>query len=156
VRYARITAPPVAGGQAPQPFILGDDAIARGPGSRFIVGGWPGWNQLTEDITYLDSAFCRNFAWGNRNTIFSLVCEYEFADESACFLFVCRLPLLCPGAGLLEMGVTGTGGGSVSYPYAVIQSVTPVIGQNDGQVVSTRLRFNIAAGAPALATESPT
>lgn len=146
MRYARITPVTGFGGQAAQPFILGDDTIARGPGSRYIVAGWPGVDQVTYNPLYLDQPYAANFAWGNRQITFSLTCEYEFASEEQCYLFVIQLPQNLPMGGLLEMGVKGKA--SVRYAAAVIQRVVPVIGANEGQVVATRLRYDIAAGKP--------
>ncbi len=148
MRYAKITPTIGIGGQASQPFILGNDAIARGPGSRYIVAGWPGVEQIVQNIQYLDQAFNANLPWGNRAISFSLVCEYEFDDEDACFLFVCRLPQILPMSGLLEMGTLE--GGGVRYPFACIRNVSPVIGATEGQVVSTRLRYDIDAGRPVI------
>lgn len=108
--------------------------------------GWPGVDQVIQSIPYLGGNYQRNLPQYNRSITYSLICEYEFASESACFLFVCQLPLLCPLAGLLEMGIVN--GAKVSYPNALIERIVPVIGTDEGQVVSTRLRYDIVAGAP--------
>lgn len=150
MRYAHITAPAVAGGNAPSPFILGDDALARGPGSRYIIAGWPGFEVQVQKLPYIGAPYMDQLPRGLRDITFSLVCEYEFASESDCFLFVINLPQICPIYGGLQMGVTGAGGGgTVFYPSATISRVTPVMGQSDPQVVSTRIQYDINAGHPA-------
>ena len=108
--------------------------------------GWPGLEQLDQSIAYLGKQFQTNLAWGNKNVSFQLLAEYEFVDESECFLFTCRLPLDCPTEGALEMGVVD--GGRVLFPKAVIRSVKPVVGASDPTVVSMRLLYDINAGAP--------
>lgn len=152
MRYARITPSAVPGAGAPVPWIMADDSLARGPGSRFLVAGWPGLEQLTQAINYLNNPYQTNLSWGNRDIRFTLVCEYEFASESDCFVFVTTLPLRCPLTGFLEMGVIGTDGASVVYPNAHIKRVLPTVGQSDPQVVSMRLQYDIEAGAPGSVT----
>lgn len=114
------------------------------------MAGWPAWKQITQSIPYLYNPYAVNFAWGNREVAFSLVCEYEFADESDCFLFNCTLPQVCPAYGALLMGIVGGGGGTVFYPNATIARVVPIIGAAEGQVVTTRIRYDIEAGAPSI------
>lgn len=146
MRYAQITI-----GKA-QPWIIGDDAISRGPGARYIVAGWPGFEQLTQSIPYLEAPFQSHLAWGNRTITFALLIEHEFADESENFLFTCTLAQNVRLFGQLEMGVRGSGGGKVVYPNAMIRSVVPAINAEYPQVTSMRLLYNIIAGAAVVPT----
>ena len=147
MRYAKITAPELPGAGAPTPFIIADDSLPRGPGSRFLVSGWPGFEQIVQKAAYLDGTYQTNLAKENRDVTFELLAEYEFPSEDDCFSFTCLFHLYCPLEGLLEMGVVG--GTGVSFPYATISSVRPAVSQNDGQVVSMRLLYQINAGPPA-------
>lgn len=142
MRFAKITAP----AQGSIPWIIADDSLARGPGSKFLVAGWPGVEQIVWDKKYLDANWTENVGLGNRQISFSLLVEHEFASEDECFLFTMNLPKDCPSYGNLEMGIVG--GAKKTYTGAVIRSIRPVSGPNDPQVVSMRLQYEIVAGAP--------
>lgn len=134
------------GGGAPTPWILGDDGLSRGPGSRFIVAGWPAVRQIVQNIAYLNKAYRDNIPKYNRDIRFSLICEYEFGNENDCFSFICLLPEQCPLFGTLQMGIVG--GAQVTYTTAMIEAITPAQGQSDQSVVSTRLQYDIVVGSP--------
>lgn len=148
MRFAKLT-PAQVGIVQPAPWIIADDRT-RGPGSRFLAEGWPGFEQIVRNTAYLNGQFTNNEGMANRDISFTLIVDHEFADESDCFLFVCRLGLDCPSGGLLEMGTFGTGGAQVAFPNAVIKSVTPM----EVTVVSVKLRYEIMAGYPGSTTEN--
>lgn len=147
MRYAKITPATVVGQPAPVPWLIADDSI-RGPGSRFLEEGWPGFDLIARETAYLNGSFVVNEVKGNRAITFNLLVDHQFADESECFLFIAQMPLQCPGGGMLELGTLGTGGAVVYYPNAVIESVKPV----NVTVVSVKLLYTIKAGAPGAAT----
>lgn len=88
----------------------------------------------------------RDLPLGNRGVSFSLVVDMQFTDESACFLYLIRLPLDCPAGGLLRLGVVN--GATVSYPNAVVTSAKLVSTSDDPLVVSAKVRYDILAGPP--------
>lgn len=139
MRYAEIQS-----GQ--KTWVIGDDALARGPGSRYIIGAAPGFRQIVQSIAYLGGAFTTQIAQGNRDVRFSIAAEYEFNDEGECFLFVCNLANNCPGAGILKMGVHGNSAAEFVYPGCVVESVTPL---GDLLGTSVKLAYALAVGRPA-------
>lgn len=126
-------------------WIIGDDSISRGPGSRYIVDIQSGFSQYVQTIPYLDNAFVRQLPLGNRNIFHTFLTEYEFNDEADCFSFVAGLGKLVPGAGTLLVGNTGSSTAAWVYPGAVVQSVRragDIIG------VSVRILYELVSGRP--------
>ncbi len=139
MRYATIT-PTTAG----QPWVIGDDALARGPGSRYILAGFPSFTHTVQGISYLNQAFTANLPWGNRDVKLALTVEHEFRDESACFLFICRLGLDCPGSGNLELGTRGTSSSRINFPFAVLDDLNTF----EATQVSVKLNYRFSLGRP--------
>ena len=149
MRRATITPPPPAGSPpntTVPPFVLGDDAAGRGPGSMFISDLSLNISRKVQRIDPTDAVFSSFQPRGLLAVTFIFVVEYEFASADACFKFKTELPLKLPGGGLLE--VTVVNGQKIFYDNAVIESA-PVA---DIGEVSARVTYTILAGQPRLAT----
>lgn len=142
MRYAQITYPGTS------PYIIADDGLGRGPGSKLLVAGWPGAEQRVQELPYLNGGFQQNLPQANKSTRFSLLVEYEFNTEAECFMFTCHFSRTITWSGMLEMGVRGPGGGKVVFLGSVVERVTPAVGVSDPQVIAMRLRWDILAGMP--------
>jgi hypothetical protein len=138
VRYAKIIS-------TTGTWIIGDDTISRGPGSRYIVDIQSGFSQYVQSIPYLDNFWVRHLPLGNRNIFHTFLTEYEFNDEAECFGFVAGLATMVPASGTLMVGNTGHSTAAWVYPGSVVVSARragDIIG------VSVRVLYELVSGRP--------
>lgn len=120
-------------------YIIGDDNLGRGAGSKWIISLEINVSQETLDIKPIFNMFTERVGMANYSVTIRITVENEFANADDCFRFKSTLPLFVPTSGALDLTDEKT---TTLYKRSVIKEVSI----KDIGAVAASVEYTILAG----------
>lgn len=122
------------------PFIIADDTLPRGAGSKFVITALPAHRRIGQQAAYPRAVSADTFDRKNLQTVYACVVSYQFAQVDECRRFLARLPQSMPGKGQLVIDYAD---GGTDLIVGIWESIDPV----EQMGVSCMVRFTFVGGA---------